>query len=328
MHTKLILITGGAGYIGSHMVNYLQKQGYSAVVLDNLSTGHRDAVSEIEFIQGDINDYILLDRLFSNKKIDAIMHFASFIQVGESVKEPLKYYYNNVAGTLNLLHAMVKHNIKHFIFSSSAAVYGNPESIPITETHPLQPINPYGHSKQMIEQCLLDISHAHDFNFMSLRYFNAAGACGNLHERHHPETHLIPLVLQAALQNKPVTIYGNDYATPDGTCVRDYIHVSDLCAAHWLALEKLFINKSSECLNIGTGNGYSVQEVIDTAKQITKKTIPIIYGARRAGDPAVLIADAEKAKRILNWQPVSSDLNTIIIDAWQSLLMQERSYAS
>ena len=250
------------------------------------------------------------------------MHFASFIQVGESVIHPAKYYQNNVASTINLLTAMQKAKVNKFIFSSTAAVYGEPQYTPIDEAHPVLPINPYGQSKQMIEKILEDFSRAYDFNYMSLRYFNAAGAHpdGKLRECHEPETHLIPLVLEVANKKRQaITIYGQDYETPDGTCVRDYIHVSDLCAAHLLAMQALCEGKKSAIYNLGTGQGYSVKEVIDVASRITQCEIPVIQGARRAGDPAVLVADASRAMRELQWQPRYSDLETIVRHAWLSI---------
>lgn len=318
MPTK-ILIVGGAGYIGSHMVDCLERAGYMPIVLDDLSTGHRDAVHNAELIVGDIADSKLLDDLFTKHQFAAIMHFASFIQVGESVVNPAKYYQNNVGGTLQLLTTMLKHQVKNFIFSSTAAVYGEPKYTPIDEEHPIAPINPYGHSKRMIEVMLEDFSKAYDFNFMSLRYFNAAGADpeGRFSERHEPETHLIPLVLQAASgKRKSITVYGQDYPTLDGSCVRDYIHVTDLCSAHLLALQALFAGKPSAFYNLGTGHGFSVQQVIDTAREVTQREIVVSKGERRPGDPAVLVADPSRAIQELNWQPRYSDLKTIITHAW------------
>jgi len=316
---KTILVVGGAGYIGSHMTDYLQREGYNPIVLDDLSSGHRDAVLHAEFVEGNILDSQLLDKLFSTYQIHAVMHFASFIQVGESVQHPAKYYQNNVSGTLNLLTAMLKHRVNKFIFSSTAAVYGEPKYTPIDEKHPILPINPYGHSKQMVEQMLEDFSRSYDFNYATLRYFNAAGAdpAGKLHERHEPETHLIPLVLQvAAGKREAITLYGQDYPTIDGSCIRDYIHVIDLCSAHLLAMQQLETGVKSCAYNLGTGHGYSVLQLIDTASRVTQKNIPIIYGERRAGDSAILIADPTAAMQELNWQPQYSDLETIIKHAW------------
>lgn len=264
----------------------------------------------------------LLDKLFTEHQFAAVMHFASFIQVGESTQNPAKYYQNNVAGTLQLFQAMLKHHVKYFIFSSSAAVYGEPKYTPIDEKHVLVPINPYGHSKRMVEQMLEDFALAYDFRFAALRYFNAAGADpeGRFHERHEPETHLIPLILQVAKgQRSSIMVYGNDYPTTDGSCVRDYVHVTDLCAAHLLALEGLFDGAKSSFYNLGTGHGFSVQQVIEAAREITEKPIPIEEGPRRTGDPANLVADPSKAMQELNWQPQYSDLKTIIAHAWASM---------
>ncbi len=318
MLTKHILVVGGAGFIGSHMSAYLKRLGYMTVVLDDLSTGHRDAVST-HLIEGSLSDTKLLDEIFATRKFDAVMHFASFIQVGESVQYPAKYYQNNVANTFNLLQAMLKHRVLNFIFSSSAAVYGEPQYTPIDEDHPIAPINPYGKSKAMVEQALMDMAATEGLRYASLRYFNAAGADpnGNLSERHEPETHLIPLVLDVANGTRDaITIYGNDHLTPDGTCIRDYIHVLDLCDAHLKALQALENGKTQCIYNLGTGRGYSVQEVIDVARKVTQKKIPVVYGAKRAGDPAVLVADATRAMQELNWHPKHSDLQTIIQHAW------------
>lgn len=310
-----ILVVGGAGYIGSHMVKHLLRIGLTPVVIDNLSTGHRGAVQQAECLIGNMADPVFLDAVFATHTFSAVMHFASFIQVGESVTDPQKYYLNNVAATLHLLNTMLKYKVKHFIFSSTAAVYGEPEYMPIDEQHPLKPINPYGHSKRMVEQVLQDYAQAYDFHFTALRYFNAAGADpdGTLFECHDPETHLIPLVLQAAHQTRPsVTVYGRDYATPDGTCIRDYIHVNDLSEAHALALQQLWHGKTSSIYNLGTGQGYSVQQVIETVEMVTGTKISVIEGQRRAGDPAILVADAVLAKQQLGWQPKYSALKTIV----------------
>ncbi|MGC2049255.1 MAG: UDP-glucose 4-epimerase GalE [Gallionella sp.] len=318
--THTILVVGGAGYIGSHMVKALLGEGYRVVTLDNLSTGYRDAVVGGEFIEADLADRGQLERLFSLHSIDAVMHFASFIQVGESVREPAKYYANNVTDTLKLLDTMLTHGVNKFIFSSSAAVYGEPIRVPIDEDHPKQPLNPYGRTKWMVEQILADYDLAYGLKSVSLRYFNAAGADpeGQLGERHEPETHLIPLVLQAASgRRENVQVFGRDYDTPDGTCIRDYVHVADLCEAHRLALEHLLNGAGSAAYNLGNGNGFSVQEVIDTAARITGKPIPVKNGARRAGDPARLVADAKTAKQELGWVPHYPELETIIRHAWQ-----------
>ena len=319
MTSPHILVVGGAGYIGSHMVKMLAAQGYRVTTLDNLSTGYRDAVTAGEFIQADLADRPALDRLFAQQKIDAVMHFASFIQVGESVQEPAKYYANNVTNTLNLLDAMVTHDVQRFIFSSSAAVYGNPHTVPIPEDHSKEPINPYGRSKWIVEQILADYDHAYGLKSVCLRYFNAAGADpqGQLGERHEPETHLIPLVLRAASGRAPdIKVFGRDYDTPDGTCIRDYVHVEDLCTAHRLALDGLMQGQASSVYNLGNGNGFSVAEVIAAARRVTGCTIPVTDQARRAGDPPRLVADARRARAALNWRPQYDTLDTIIAHAW------------
>jgi UDP-glucose 4-epimerase len=320
-YLKTILVVGGAGYIGSYMVKLLQaSKQYQIVVLDDLSTGHREMISGETFIEGDLADRELLKTVFTRYHIDAVMHFASFIQVGESVQHPDKYYRNNVVNTLNLLDVMMEHQVKFFIFSSTAALFGNPQYTPVDDQHPLQPINPYGRSKLMVEQILEDYDHAYGLKSVCLRYFNAAGAdpSGEMGEWHVPETHLIPLVLQVASGRQAhVMVYGTDYETPDGTCVRDYIHIHDLCTAHQLALEKLMLEKQSQKYNLGNGQGFSVRQVVDAAKKVTNKPITIKVGQRRAGDPAVLVADSKRAKRELNWKPVYSDLKTIIQHAWQ-----------
>ena len=315
-----VLVVGGAGYIGSHMVWLLGQQGVEVVVLDNLSSGHRDAVIHGQFVHGDIADRLVLDKLFSAHEFDAVMHFASFIQVGESVLEPAKYYQNNVSNTLNLLNAMLAHGVKNFIFSSTAATFGEPNYVPIDERHPQQPINPYGRSKLMIEQALADYDQAYGLRSVCLRYFNAAGAHPEalLGERHDPETHLIPLVLQAASGRRAaISVFGRDYDTPDGTCIRDYIHVLDLADAHWLALKYLAQGGASNAFNLGNGDGYSVQAVIDTALAVTGRPIRVLDQPRRAGDPARLVADAAKCREVLGWKPVYADLARIIEHAWR-----------
>lgn len=315
-----VLVVGGAGYIGSHMVKMLLKAGHSVVIFDNLVNGHQDAVLGGEFVLGDLGDTALIDELFCSHPFDAVMHFASFIQVGESVKEPAKYYRNNVACTLNLLDAMVAYGVRNFIFSSTAAIFGEPRYTPIDEAHPREPINPYGRSKLMIEQILADYDLAYGIKSVSLRYFNAAGADpdGLLGERHDPETHLIPLVLQAASgRRESISVYGDSYATPDGSCIRDYIHVADLCEAHFLALEHLLDRRKSAAYNLGNGRGFSVYEVIDAARRITGKTINVVRAPRRDGDPAVLVADSSLACEVLGWKPKYSDLDTIVGHAWQ-----------
>jgi len=320
-----ILVVGGAGYIGSHMVKQLLRSGHDVVTLDDLSTGYRDAVLGGSFIQGSIADRPLLDRVFVEHRFDAVFHFASFIQVGESVAQPAKYYANNLANTLNLLDAMIRHQVKHFIFSSSAAIFGEPRNIRIDENHPVAPINPYGASKAMVEQILRDYDRAYGLKSVSLRYFNACGADpeGELGERHDPETHLIPLALQAVSgRRESLTVYGRDYDTPDGTCIRDYVHVCDLCDAHLLALVYLQDGAVSNAFNLGNGDGFSVQQVIDTISIVTGKTVPVINGPRRPGDPARLVADASKANKTLGWIPRYGDLDVIVshAQAWETML--------
>ena len=315
-----ILVVGGAGYIGSHMVKVLAGKGHDVVTFDNLSKGYRDAVLHGEFIQGDLANQQQLDTLLSGAKFDAVMHFASFIEVGESVREPAKYYQNNLTNTQNLLDAMVKHHVLKFVFSSTAAVFGEPEYTPIDERHPTNPINPYGRSKLMVEQILDDYDHAYGLKSVALRYFNAAGADpdGELGERHSPETHLIPLVLQAASgRRESISVYGDDYDTPDGTCVRDYIHINDLCDAHLLALNKIQNEGQSLRYNLGNGLGFSVMQVINMAKEVTGAAIQVISNERRQGDPAILVADAALAKQELSWQPQFAELHHIIEHAWQ-----------
>jgi UDP-glucose 4-epimerase len=322
MSNPTVLVTGGAGYIGSHTVLALKKAGYQVVILDNLIYGHQDLVEtvlQVGLIQGDIGDRPLLDKLFADYNIQAVLHFAAFAYVGESVTNPAKYYRNNVASTLNLLEAMVAANIKSFVFSSTCATYGHPQQIPIPEDHPQAPINPYGMSKLMVEQILTDFDQAYGLRSVRLRYFNAAGADpnGQLGEDHNPETHLIPLVLMAALgQRETITIYGTDYKTPDGTCIRDYIHVTDLAQAHVLGLEYLFNQGETAVFNLGNGDGFSVREVINAARRVTGRTIPVEEGFRRAGDPAILIGSADKARKILNWEPRYADLDVILQHAW------------
>jgi len=287
--------------------------------LDNLSTGYRNAVLSGDFIQGDLSDTLFLDEFFNEHTFDAVMHFASFIQVGESVQQPEKYYQNNVVNTLNLLNAMCKHNVKRIIFSSTAATFGEPKYTPIDEIHPQTPINPYGRSKLMIEQILSDYDQAYGLKSVCLRYFNAAGADpdGQLGERHEPETHLIPLVLQAASgRRKEIKVFGQDYDTPDGTCIRDYIHVCDLCDAHWLAIKSLFKTGSSQSYNLGNGSGFSVREVIDAAKFVTQKEINTVYAPRRKGDPAILVADSTSVRTNLKWNPKFADIKSIVEHAW------------
>ncbi|EJN23732.1 UDP-glucose-4-epimerase [Pseudomonas sp. GM78] len=313
------LVIGGAGYIGSHMVKQLLGAGHELVVADNFSTGYRSAVLGGTLVELDIADAQALDALFRTHDFDAVFHFASFIQVGESVTEPAKYYQNNLAATLTLLKAMVRAGVKRFIFSSTAAVYGDPEYVPIDEAHPKAAINPYGRSKWMVEQVLEDFDRAYGLKSVCLRYFNAAGADpdGQLGERHEPETHLLPLILQAASgRRKTITVYGFDYDTPDGTCIRDYVHVVDLVAAHALAVDYLLAGGSSTAFNLGNGQGFSVQQVIDTARRVTGRDIFISEAPRRAGDPPRLVADARRANTLLGWRPQYATLEQIVAHAW------------
>ncbi len=318
-----ILVTGGAGYIGSHAVLALQKAGYQVLVLDNLVYGHRDLVEGVlqaELIVGDTGDRPLLDQLFATRKIDAVMHFAAYAYVGESVTDPGKYYRNNVVGTLTLLEAMVAASVRKFVFSSTCATYGVPKTVPIPEDHPQDPINPYGASKLMVERMLADFDGAHGLKSVCFRYFNAAGADpeGRLGEDHQPETHLIPLVLLTALgQRESISILGTDYSTPDGTCIRDYIHVTDLAEAHVLGLQYLLEGGDSNIFNLGNGNGFSVKQVIDTAEKVTGRAIPAIESDRRPGDPPALVGSGQKARHLLGWEPQYPDLNSILKHSWQ-----------
>jgi UDP-glucose 4-epimerase len=319
MKPLTILVVGGCGYIGTHMVKALLEAGHNPITLDNLSKGHLELLPGGDFVEGDIQGDILLDRIFSSKTIDAVMHFAALIEVGESVQQPLKYYRNNVAATATLLEAMVRHKVCNFIFSSSAAVYGEPEYTPIDETHPLAPTSPYGETKLYVENMLKACDVAYGLKSICLRYFNAAGAdqSGTIGEKHNPESHLIPLVLQtAAGLRENISIFGNDYPTSDGTCVRDYIHVSDLVSAHLLALEALMNGSASAAYNLGNGNGFSVRDVIGTACRVTGREIPVAEAPRRPGDPAVLVASSGKALKELGWQPRWNSLEDIVRSAW------------
>ncbi len=314
-----ILVTGGAGYIGSHMVVLLEKSGHEVIVMDNLSNGHRESIDKTPFILGDIGDRSLLDRIMAENSFDAVMHFASFIQVGESVISPSKYYNNNVSKTLVLLDAMANAGIRKFIFSSTAAIFGEPIRSPIDELHPKSPVNPYGRTKLFVEEILSDYRKAYGLKSVALRYFNAAGADpdGRIGERHHPETHLIPLILKAASgERDSITVYGKDYDTPDGTCIRDYIHVIDLCEAHLLSLLHLESGGDSISYNLGNGQGFSVLEVISAAEKVTQKAIRVENGERRAGDPPRLVADSRMIKKDLGWTPRYPDIETIIKHAW------------
>ena len=314
-----ILITGGAGYIGSVTTELLRARGEQVVVLDNLSRGYRDAVApEIPFYEGNVGDRELVARIAREHDLDACVHFAAFAYVGESVSQPTLYYENNVAQGINLLGALVTAGVRRFVFSSTCATYGEPQQIPIDETHPQQPANPYGWSKLFIERILADYDRAYDLKFVALRYFNASGASPDRGERHDPETHLIPLVLKVAQKELDhVTVFGDDYPTHDGTCVRDYIHVSDLGDAHALALDYLRNGSSSTAINLGNGQGYSVLEVINAAREVTRQDIPIKIEGRRAGDPSHLVADSSKARSVLGWHPQHADLGTIIRSAWE-----------
>ncbi|MGD9215420.1 MAG: UDP-glucose 4-epimerase GalE, partial [Desulfobacteraceae bacterium] len=313
-----ILVVGGAGYIGSHMVKMLLGQGHEVIILDNFSTGYRRLVTGGELVEGRLGDTGLLERLFSENTISAVMHFAANSLVGESVQLPLKYYQNNVAETVALIDAMVRHNVMRFIFSSTAAVYGEPEEIPIVEEHQCNPTNPYGVSKLAVERILSDCDTAYGLKSICLRYFNAAGADASaaIGEMHDPETHLIPLVLKSAISGNSIKVFGTDYPTPDGTCLRDYVHVTDLAQAHLLALKALMDGANSTAYNLGNSVGYSVRQVIDLAGKVSGKNINIIEDSRRPGDPAVLVANADKIKRELDWQPKYEDLETIIETAW------------
>lgn len=316
-----ILVLGGAGYIGSHTVYELVDAGYEVIVIDNLLTGFKEAVHpQAKFYEGDIRDKIFLDNILSKEKIDGVIHFAASSQVGESMKNPLKYYNNNLCGTEVLLESMVEHGIDKIVFSSTAATYGEPESIPILETARTLPTNCYGETKLSMEKMFKWISKAHNLRYVSLRYFNACGAHpnGKIGEAHNPETHLIPLVLQVPNGKREyISVFGNDYDTKDGTCVRDYIHVNDLAHAHILAMEYLSKGGESNIFNLGNGVGFTVKEVIETARKVTNHTIPIREEERRAGDPSVLIASSEKARKVLGWKPQYADLETIISTAWK-----------
>jgi UDP-glucose 4-epimerase len=312
-----ILVTGGAGYIGSVVVAQLLERGYEPVVYDDLSHGHRAALrSGAKLIAGDIGDRPSLDRVFAEHQPQAVMHFAAFIEAGESMQHPERFFRNNTANALTLLEAMLAHNVKRFVFSSTAALYGTPEKTPIEETAALRPTNAYGESKLLVEQMLEWLNRIHGLRYACLRYFNAAGAAGEQGEDHHPESHLIPLALQVALGTRQeLAIFGTDYPTPDGTCVRDYVHVADLASAHLLVLEALK-EKDKLIYNLGNGRGFSVREVIDTVRKVTGHAIPARESPRRPGDPAVLVASSEKIKNELNWSPKYADLESIVRSAW------------
>lgn len=313
-----ILVVGGAGYIGSHMVRLLDREGHRVVVLDNLSTGFQAAVTAGELFIGEMSDRELVEQLLGDHNIDAVMHFAAFALVGESVAQPAKYYNNNVVATISLLESMRRTNVKKIVFSSTCATYGIPQTVPISEAEPQLPVNPYGFTKLVIERALSDYARAYDFGFAALRYFNAAGASpqGDIGEDHEPESHLIPIVLQVALgQRKHVMVYGDDWPTRDKTCVRDYVHVDDLGEAHLLALERIKTGQGIE-VNLGTGRGHSVREVIQVCREITGCDIEEIIGPRRPGDPPELVADASTARRVLGWVPKYEDIQSVIATAW------------
>ena len=315
-----VLVCGGAGYIGSHMARWLAARDIGVTVLDNLSTGHREAVRWGELVEADLLDPASLDLAFAGRRFDAVMHFCARSLVGESMVQPYAYYANNVAGTLNLLEAMRRNGVDRLVFSSTAAVYGHPASPMIDEAHPKAPINPYGASKLMVERILADAAAAHGLRSVALRYFNAAGAApdAGIGESHQPETHLIPNVLRAALGEGPaLAIFGDDYPTPDGTCVRDYVHVDDLAQAHHLALGHMDAHDGAHVFNLGNGTGFSVRQVIQAAAEVTGREIPFRVAPRRAGDPAVLVASSEKARRELGWAPVHTSLSPILDSAWR-----------
>jgi len=315
-----VLVTGGAGYIGSHTVAELLDQGREVVVLDNLQKGHQKALLGGRFYQGDLRDNDFLDKVFSSEKIDSVIHFAAESLVGESMQEPYKYYHNNVYGTLNLLGKMKQYGVGRIVFSSTAAPYGEPESTPILETDKTNPTNTYGETKLAMEKMMKWFDNAYGIRYVALRYFNAAGAhpSGKIGEDHSPESHLIPIVLQVVLGKREyISIYGDDYPTPDGTCIRDYIHVSDLSVAHLLALERLEKGGESTVYNLGSGQGFSVREIIEEARRVTGHPIPQVIAPRRAGDPAVLVASSRKIKEELGWKPRYEDVATIISTAWE-----------
>jgi UDP-glucose 4-epimerase len=324
-----VLVTGGAGYIGSIVTAQLVQKGCEIIVFDNLSKGRRQAVPpQVRLVVGDTSERAALDRVFIENRIDAVMHFAAFIEAGESMQQPEKYFRNNSANTLTLLEAMLTHKVSRLVFSSTAALYGTPERTPIEESDPLHPTNAYGESKLLVEQMLAWFHRVHGLRYASLRYFNAAGAAGELGEDHHPESHLIPLTLQVALgQREHINIFGTDYPTLDGTCLRDYIHVTDLATAHLLVLEALR-EKDKLIYNLGTGQGFSVREVIETVRRVTGHPIPARESARRPGDPAVLVASSDKIKRELDWKPRFPGLEDIVRSAWEWRRTHPNGYGS
>lgn len=323
-----ILVTGGAGYVGSHTAHFLDRGGHNVWIYDNLSTGHQAAALKDRLVVGDLHNGDTLRYVLQSHKIDAVMHFAACALVGESVVDPAKYYRNNLVGTLSLMEAMLECGVQRIVFSSTAATYGEPEEMPIREDFPQQPVNPYGFTKLAIERALEDYTRAYGWGFAALRYFNACGAAadGKLGEDHDPETHLIPLILQVALgQRERITVFGNDYPTPDGTCVRDYVHVDDLATAHAAALEHLEDGTALK-LNLGTGRGNSVREVIDACRHVTGHEIPEVAGQRRPGDPPELVADPSRAMNTLGWQPRYTDIDEIVATAWRWHSAHPRGY--
>jgi len=315
---RKILVTGGAGYIGSHTVRLLLEQGHDVSVVDNLSRGHRHNVPADRLYELDLAETDAVTQLLLRTGAEAVVHFAGFIAVGESMREPERYFTNNVGGSLSLLTAMVRAGVRHVVFSSTAAVYGTPHAVPIREDFPIQPINPYGESKVMVETLLRWFDRIHSLTSVSLRYFNASGAdpSGRMGEEHEPETHLIPLLFRAILTGQPVTVFGNDYNTPDGTCIRDYIHVNDLAQAHILALEHLLAGGPSDQFNVGTGAGHTVMEVIKAVEEVTRKKVPYTVGPRREGDPPSLVAASDKLRSRMGWKPQYEDLRPIVEHAW------------
>ncbi|MBN2711475.1 MAG: UDP-glucose 4-epimerase GalE [Planctomycetes bacterium] len=326
-----VLVAGGAGYVGSHAVAALQESGHTPIVLDTLELGHREACRDAELVVGDTADYDLVTHVLKEFEIDTVMHFAAYSRVGESMEEPLKYYINNVVGTLKLIQAMMDTGVKRFIFSSTAATYGEPEKMPIEESITKCPINVYGHSKLEVEEACQWLSKTSDFKYVAFRYFNACGAhkSGEVGEDHEVETHLIPLILQVPMgKREAISIFGTDYDTPDGTCIRDYIHVSDLADAHVRGIDYLVKGGESGAMNLGTGSGYSVRQIIDAARKVTGQEIKAVEAPRRAGDPSELVARADKANNALGWKPVQSDLETIIGSAWLWHKNHPNGYAS
>lgn len=315
-----ILVCGGAGYIGSHINKQLHKEGYDTIVFDNLIYGHKEAVKWGKLVVGDLKNMDEIEAVFKNNQIDAVFHFAAYAYVGESVDHPEKYYYNNVANTLNLLHVMMKYGCNRIIFSSTCATYGEPEKVPITEDMPQNPINPYGATKLMVERIFQDYHKAYELQYVVLRYFNAAGADpdGEIGENHNPETHIIPLVLDAASGKRPdIKVFGTDYDTPDGSCIRDYIHVYDLATAHLLALHHLEAGKESQFFNLGNEKGTSVLEVVDSVKRVTRRNLKVTLTDRRPGDPAKLVGSSQKAQEVLGWKPIYGDIDVIVEHAWK-----------